>query len=191
MKTKILIITIALLVCVSGCKTVKQTETKIKTNTTENNTVKQSNVSAVDVNAAMIGEQKAESKTAVEDKVTVNETTTEETTTTNFSQPDLNGKQYPTSQTKTKKTTQRGENKNLKVDNNTKTDQKSNSEFTDKSDYKSDFTDKIETKVNLISLIKNKLESKAVAGISWGVVILIAGLLVLLYFILKRYRIVK
>lgn len=138
MKTKIILTAISLLFVVGGCNTVRQTKSTKFTNTTENMTVKQSDVQNNDISFKADIKYINNTNSSVSDNRQIAEYIVEETNTTNFSAPDSTGRQYPTSQTNTKRTTNRNDNKNLQINKQQQFDSDNNIDLRDKSDYKSD-----------------------------------------------------
>lgn len=187
MRTKLLLIVILALVCL-GCKTVKQTEkTNFQTNTAHNTTVKESNVSNLDVTANFSKVERNFEKEWATDNSTVDETSDESITMTNFSAPDSTGKQYPISTSITNKHVHRGENKNLKkaADSNNSIDSKAN--IRDNSDYKSDISvsDKDSKSLKQKTDTEIKEETKTPA---WIYVVVFVSLLILGLFLYFRFK---
>ncbi|MEA4981426.1 MAG: hypothetical protein VB066_01785 [Paludibacter sp.] len=147
MKTKIILTAISLLFVVGGCNTVRQTKSTKLTNTTENMTVKQSSVQNNDITFKADNKLTNNTNSSVSDNSQIAESIVEETTTTNFSAPDSTGRQYPTSQTNIKRTTNRNENRNLQINQQQQSDSDNKIDLSDKSDYKSDHSLKQDNKI--------------------------------------------
>jgi len=164
MRTNLLLLVLVVLICV-GCRTTKQTA-KAEAKTVANLDVKQSNES----------KQAADSTVFVVDKSTSTVYTDELITVTNLSNPDSTGKQWPTQTIVTKRTIS---NKNAADLNKKIAVNKQNSNKTtlrDKSKYKSDNKSQSET-------------TKETKTPAWVVIlILIAALFGVVYFILKRIK---
>ena len=170
MKTKIIILLTACLLF--SCKTTKTaTKTDVKAHETVALDVRET-ASAIDVKTATLN---------VDSKVNINEDMIETGTRTKWSAPDAAGKQFPT---ETENYT-KGKKSNTKAETTAKAQEDKTVENrlsrTDKSDYKSEKNEKIKE--------NKKTELKAPTGVSWGIVILTAGLLVLLFLILKSYKV--
>ncbi len=138
MKTKIILTAISLLFVVGGCNTVRQTKSTKLTNTTENMTVKQSDVQNNDISFKADNKFTNNTNNSVSDNSQIAESIVEEITTTNFSAPDSTGRQYPTSQTNTRRTINRNENKNLQINQQQQSGSDNKIDLRDKSDYKSE-----------------------------------------------------
>lgn len=177
-----------------GCRTVKQTSTNdLKSKIDDNLTVKTSDKASLDINKNFSKVETNFGKVAATDKGSTNETTVEESETINFSAPDSIGKQFPLSKTNTKKTTVKGEKKDLKVNQDTKSTSDQETNFRDKSDYKSDksIKDKGKSDVSLKTSDQLTQETKTPA---WVYVAGLVSLLVLIgvgYGVLKRFGIIK
>jgi len=170
-KTKILIL---LVICLMmfGCKTTKQATAISRTTNTETATVRKSDA-AGNKQTAVVTQQADNSK--------VDETTGETTAIVEFSQPDSTGRQYPLKSITVTRTVRRSENKDI----NYKQSENTNAGITISN------SEKLQTKTDSTKKENNniKTESKAPSGVSWGMVILTVGLLVLVYLVLKKYKI--
>ena len=192
MKKLLLIALLALITF--GCRTVKQTSTnEVKSKVDNNLTVKTSDKANFDIKLSTNNQLKVDSSKLIVDKGSVTETTVEESTTTNFSAPDATGKQSIESQTKTKKTTVKGEKKDLKVNQNvnSKSDQETN--LSDKSDYKSEASAVDKGKTNISDKSTNK-KTEETETPGWVYVLVSVSFLVLLgvvYGVLKRFGVIK
>lgn len=180
MRTKIIIaLTIAL--SVGGCKTVKQAQSDLRMNTTQNSTVKESNIQHNDI------ELNIDSSKQVVDKGQVSEVVNEETTTTNYSAPDSSGKQHITSVVTTKRGVVRNEAKNLQENKQGKTNK------ADKSDYKSEKSDKSKSKT--AHMVKTSSEQSTETDTPGWVYALCIGLSLIVigivYSLLKRFGVIK
>lgn len=171
---RILLLMLFLTMIVCSCKTVKQSEqTKTDAKTELNANVK----------------TEAESKQAVETKmvatdkgITTNNTNTK-TTITDFSAPDSNGKQHATRKTVIEQT----ENNKKISDAKTEAESKQTGETNIKS------VDKSTGKTTLKQAITVQKSTK-MATPGWVYVvgsILSLGIMVLIWFVLKRFKIVK
>ena len=193
MRTKLLLIAILAIVCL-GCKTVKQTEkTNLQTNTAHNTTVKESNVSNLDVTSNFSKVERNFEKEWASDNSTVDETSDESTTITNFSAPDSIGLQYPTSTSTTTKHTHRGENKNVKKNAESNNSRDSKGGVSDKSDYKSDMSLSDNDSKSLKQKTDSKIteETKTPAWVYVVVFVLVLALIGFIYLALKRFGIIK
>jgi cobalamin biosynthesis Mg chelatase CobN len=171
MKTKIILLLI-IAITVVGCKTVKQAQSVSRTNTTQNSTVKASNVQNNDVSL------KVDSSKLTIDKGQVSEMVNEETTTTNYSTPDSVGKQHITSVTTTKRGVTRNEAKNLQEKKQNRTN------LVDKSDFKSD------SSVNNKTSAKSSDNQKVVATTStktpaWIYIVVVVIIIIVVLFYRK------
>ena len=170
MKTKIIILLTACLFL--SCKTTKQaTKTDVKSHET----------AALDIRETASTIAAGTATLNVDSKVNINEDMIETGTRTKWSAPDAAGKQFPV---ETESYT-KGKKSNTQAATTAKKDEKlaveNRQTRVDKSDYKSDVHEKIKE--------NKKTELKAPTGVSWGIVILTAGLLVLLFLILKSYKV--
>jgi cobalamin biosynthesis Mg chelatase CobN len=170
-KTKILILCIVCSITF-GCKTSKQATAIKQTANTENTTVRQSDAT---------GNRQTASITQQADNSKVEETVDEATTIVEYSPPDSSGRQYTIKSTTITKTARRNEKKDISYKQNENTASGINISNSEKNKTKSDSTKKENTNI--------KTESKAPAGVSWGMIILTVGLLVLVYLVLKKYKI--
>lgn len=171
LKTKILILCIVCCI-IMGCKTTRQATAIKQTANTENTTIRQSDA---------IGNQQTVTITQQADNSKVEETVDETTTIVEFSPLDSTGRQYTIKSTTITKTARRNEKKDISYKQNENTAAGINISNSEKIQTKSDSTKKENTNI--------KTESKAPAGVSWGMIILTVGLLVLVYLVLKKYKI--
>ena len=155
MKTKVLIfllrvsVVVLLFIAMESCCSTKETlKTKIETKTEANLDVKTSNDSALNKQQSIATRLTVDSSKLTVDKSNSDETIIEESETTSFSDPDSTGKQHMTSKTNTKRTTKRGEQKNLTTDAHLKKSVDNKSQASDKSNYKSDTSVKDKGKRN-------------------------------------------
>lgn len=168
---------IALLLCVIlliGCKTAKNST---KSDTKQNSNVQlnqSSDFSSITSGSAVLD---------IQSNVKTDELTNFSGSYTKWSKPDSTGKQHP------EITGTYTGSKQSKTNDQTKTNLKQ-----DNSETKELTTAE---KINAIMGVQTKTqekttsESKAPIGVSWGIVILTVGLLVLLYFVLKRFGAIK
>ena len=170
-KTEILILCIVCLIAF-GCKTTKQATAIRQTANTETAVTRQSDAK---------GNEQTATLTQQTDNSKVNEMMDEITTTVEYSRPDSTGRQYPLKATTIKRTTGRNEKKDISYQQNETTASDINISNIEKIQTKSDGTKKENT--------NTKTESKAPSGVSWGMIILTVGLLVLVYLVLKQYKI--
>jgi cobalamin biosynthesis Mg chelatase CobN len=155
-----------------SCKTTRQATAIKQTTNTETTTTRQSDAK---------GNEQTASITQQADNSKVDVTVDETTTIVEFSQPDSTGRQYPIKSTTVTKTARRNEKKDISYQQNENTASGINISNSEKNKTKSDNTKKENT--------NTKTESKAPSGVSWGMIILTVGLLVLVYWILKKYKI--
>lgn len=149
MKTKTLILVLTLFLAFAGCRTTKQVaKTDIESSTAANVKTQTSDLVKLDIKAKNDNKQTVDSSKIIVDKGSVNETTEETTVTVIYSVPDAAGKQHKQTETTIKKVVKRGENKNLKVDQEASSKSDHATELRDRSDYKSDSAaaDKSKTK---------------------------------------------
>lgn len=161
-----------LLLCLGGCKTVKETvQIQEETVTNQNNDlqVKSDSVKQVEVYTEL------EDKTETNDSLVVNEVTVV------LSKPDSTGQQYPERITYREST---------RV-NNTKVNSNRIRDSTAVESACNTIIDKSETHT------ENKLEVKTDKKVSkpkilmWVLIVLAIGILVLAYFVLKRFKLIK
>jgi Tfp pilus assembly protein PilV len=189
------IIFLALLALITfGCRTVKQTsQTKTDVKTAANLNIKQSNESKLNIDSTSERKQNQSGIIKIIENDSVDETIDDVSITTNFSNPDSTGKQYPTSTTTDKKTIHRGEKKNHNTNEENKSNIDSQSKVSDKSDFKTaaSLIDKGKTDSSQKTNDKVTEETKTPAWVYVVVLVLISGLLLGLYTILKRNGIIK
>ena len=190
---KILFLVVLALITFS-CRTTKQTSTsKAEVKTEANLTTNQSNDASLNITSGTETKASQSGTIKATDTGTVEETTVEENITTNYSKPDSTGKQYPTSTTTNKKTIHRGEQKNL----NTNVEKKSNLDYLtrneEKSNFKFDKSIKVKGKTDTQQQSTNKLteETKTPAWVIFGILILILSGLGFIYYLLKKYNVLK
>jgi len=169
-KTKILILLVICLLVV-GCKTTKQATAISRTANTETATVLKSDAA---------GNQQTAVVTQQADNSKVDETTGETTAIVEFSPPDSTGRQYPIKSITVTRTVRRSENKDINYKQNENTNAGITISNSEKLQTKTDSTKKENNNI--------KTESKAPSGVSWGMAILTVGLLVLVYLVLKKYK---
>ena len=169
------LIFLALLALITfGCRTVKQTSTnKAEVKTSANLDIKQSvyNKSKID-----------RSQVTVDNSVT-NSVVNEVTTITQLSKPDSTGKQYPVQTTVINRITENNKAANIKTAVNVNKTNDNKTTIKDKSVYKSDSTS---SQINKLTE-----KTKIPAWVYVAVLVLISGLLLGLYTILKRNGIIK
>ena len=169
-----LILMFILVFSFGSCKTVKETTKTAVTAKTELN---------ANVKTAAENKQAAETKTVATDKGVTATNTTIKTTATEFSAPDALGKQHPTRQTVTELTTNTKKVGDTKISTEAKAENESKAKTVDKSDFKSDST--------AVSTGKKETKTETPGFVSWSIIILIVGLLGLIYYVLKRYGVIK
>lgn len=194
MKTKTLILVLTLFVAFAGCRTIKQmSKTDTASSTAANVKTQTSDQVQLDIAQKTGTKQAVESSKIIVDKGSTVENSTEETEHIKLSVPDQNGNQYITDKIKTKKTTKKGENRNLKVDQEANSKSDHATELRDRSDYKSDSAaaDKSKTKSADNSKVVSTSETPTPGWVY--VVILVVAAIVAggAYLILKRYNIIK
>jgi len=177
-----------------SCRTVKQTTTsKAEVKTAANLTTKLSDDSILNITNTSETKQSQSGTVKVNDTGTVEETTVEENTTTNYSKPDSTGNQYLISTTTNKKTTHRVNQKNLNtnIDNNSNIDYLTRNE--DKSNFKFDesITDKGKSDVSLKTSDQLTQETKTPGWVTISIIILILSGLCFVYYLLKKYNVIK
>lgn len=172
MKNFLLITGLIFSIVLFGCRTSKVV-------TSEDVASKTSSV--VDVSKASTAKAVEKDSTSKVDKSVVDEETTRTTTTTKYSQPDSSGKQYPVEQTVSQE----------------KTNRKTNSNITEKTGKSSEVasstneSNKSKLDANAKTSSDSKTKTKPPAAFTWMVIIISLGLVVLAYFVLKRFRVVK
>ena len=194
MKTKTLILVLTLFLAFAGCRTTKQVaKTDIESSTAANVKTQTSDLVKLDIKAKNDNKQTVDSSKIIVDKGSVNETTEETTVTVIYSVPDAAGKQHKQTETTIKKVVKRGENKNLKVDQEASSKSDHATELRDRSDYKSDSAaaDKSKTKSAGNSKVVSTSETPT-PGWVYVVVLVVAAIVSGgAYLILKRYNIIK
>ncbi|NCB67450.1 MAG: hypothetical protein EOM47_01205 [Bacteroidia bacterium] len=161
MKTKILFLVLTLIMAVTGCKTTKQVaKTDIESSTNANIKTQTSDQVNLNINQKTESKQSIDSSKTIVDKGSTVENSIEETEHIKMSVPDQNGNQYITDKIKTKKTTTKGENRNLKVDQEASSKSDHETELRDNSDYKSESVDKSKTKSSDKSRLATTTETK-------------------------------
>ena len=192
MKTKSLFLVLAVLFMVAGCRSTKQVnKTDITASTAANIKTQTSDQIKLAINKKTDNKQAIDSSKTIVDKSSIVEDWTEETEHIKMSVPDQNGKQYITDKIKTKKTTTKGENRNLKVDQETSSKSDHETELRDRSEYTSDSTAVDKTKHVETMHASSLQETKTPEWLSISVIILSVGLIALIYWVLKRYKVIK
>lgn len=194
MKTKHLFLVLAVLFAVISCKTTKQVaKTDIESSTAANIKTKTSNQINLDINQKTENKQAVDSSKTIVDKGSVNETTEETTVTIIYSVPDASGAQHKRSETTTKKVVKRGENKNLKVEQEASSKSDRATELRDRSDYKSDSAaaDKSKTKSADNSKVVSTSETLTPGWVYVVILVVAVSIAGGAYLILKRYNIIK
>lgn len=173
MKNKLLLLSLLLLSC-SSCKMHSLFSKRSEKAVVEMKTdiVETSHVETVVQATEKIAEQ-----------TEIQEDFTETTTTVKWSEPDSSGRQFPIETT----TKIRTSTTNKKVGGTVYKTAVATSEVVERKEDKS--TEKSTTDIKITE--KTKTKPVTPAWITWGTVILSLGLLVLVYLILKRYRIIK
>lgn len=194
MKTKHLFLVLAVLFAVTGCKTTKQVaKTDIESSTAANVKTQTSDQINLDIDQKTDNKQAVDSSKTIVDKGSTVENSIEETEHIKMSVPDQNGNQYITDKIKTKKTTTKGENRNLKVDQEASSKSDRATELRDRSDFQSDSAaaDKSKTKSADNSKVVSTSETPTPGWVY--VVILVVAIIIAggAYLILKRYNIIK
>ena len=194
MKTKILFLLLAVLFAVTSCKTTKQVaKTDIESSTVANVKTQTSDQINLDINQTTDSKQAIDSSKTIVDKGSVNETTEETTVTIIYSVPDASGAQHKQSETTTKKVVKRGENKNLKVDQEASSKSDRATELRDRSDYKSDSAAADKSKSKKTSYAAS-LQTTETPTPGWVYVLILVVAVIVgggAYLILKRYNIIK
>lgn len=194
MKTKTLFLVLTLFFALVGCKTTKQVaKTDIESSTAANVKTQTSDQVQLDITQKTETKKAVDSSKTITDKGSTVENSIEETEHIKLSVPDQNGNQYITDKIKTKKTTKKGENRNLKVDQEASSKTNLETELRDRSDYKSDsaVADKTKTKSADNSTIVSTSETPTSGWVY--VVILVVAVIVAggAYLILKRFNLIK
>jgi len=173
MKTKLLFLVLVIFVAF-GCKTTKQA--------TKMNTEVKTELNA-DVKTSAETKAAVEIKTVATDKGVTATSTNTKVTETQFSEPDANGKQHPTSQKVTEQTTNTNKAADAKIETQAKSENETKAKTVDKSDFKSDVTSKAEDK---------KTNETETPGFITGLAYLLgfAGIGLIVY-LLKRFGVIK
>lgn len=194
MKTKTLFLVLTLFLAFAGCRTIKQmSKTDTASSTAANVKTQTSDQVQLDIAQKTDTKQAVDSSKTIVDKGSTVENSTEETEHIKLSVPDQNGNQYITDKIKTKKTTKKGENRNLKVDQEASSKSDREVQLRDRSDSKSDSAAADKTKTKETSNAKS-LQTSETPTPGWVyVVILVVAAIVSggAYLILKRYNIIK
>lgn len=185
---------IGFLLSVSSCKSAKQstssysntkssTELNLQEKTTAGTNLKQTNAS----------EQFTENNQKTTDTGIVDETVVEISEITTFSAPDSTGKQHPTSKTKTKKKTVRGEKKNIQSSNEQSLFEKSIDGLENHSEITADILlyGNMDNAGIQKEKTKNASKSKTPAWAFLLISLLLSALVFFIYKILKRYNLIK
>lgn len=169
-----MLVTVLLAGTFGGCKTVKtKAEVQTDVQTTAN----------LDVKSAAISVQ---SKIATEtnvDKSSLAEVTEWNTNIKTYSVPDSTGKQYTTSESNTTGKTTMGKK------NDINTSKKDSSNVSSQTNVKDN--SKLLQSTSSKTTENKKEEVKSPVWISLGIILVIAGLLFLVFLVLKRYKIIK
>jgi hypothetical protein len=171
---KLFILLIIIIISIS-CHTTKQVvKDNVKAKTEE-----KTNVVTTTADVKEVAKQES-----VIDKGVVNETVEESTITTNYTLPDITtGKQFPIQTIATTRTIKKGEQKDVSSKAIDKSKEKIETKVADKSDYKSEIKAKITD--------KKETKDKTPAWIWLGSILVITGLFLLAYLVLKRYGFIK
>ena len=173
MKTKLLFIVLLAMITFS-CRTVKQTTTsKAEVKTEANLNVKQSNESNLST----------ETNLSTVDKSVTNEDVSVKVTETVLSKPDSSGKQFAEKITVTEQVKNTNKVANVNTESNVKTNDVSKTKLADKSDFKSD---SIANNINT-----QETKTKTPGWITICVIVLIFSGLGLIYYLLKKYNVLK
>lgn len=174
MKANRILLMLFLTMIVCSCKTVKQSEqTKTDAKTELNANVKTETES----------NQAVETKTVATDKgITTNNTNTK-ITITDFSAPDSNGKQHATRKTVIEQTENNKKISNVKTEAESKGAVETNTKSADKS--------KVKTAKNQATTVQKSTKIETPGWVYVVGSILSLGILLLIWFVLKRFKIVK
>jgi len=190
---KVLFITLLALITFSCHTTKKISTSEAEVKTAANLTSKQSTDANLNIASTAEIKQSQSGTVKATDTGTIEETIDETNTTTNYSTPDSTGNQYPISITTNKKTIHRGVQNNL----NTNVDNKSNIDYLTRNEDKSEFkidesiTDKGKSDISLKTSSQMTEETKTPGWVTIGILILIFIGLGFIYYLLKKYNVLK
>lgn len=172
MRSFFLIIGLIFNIVLIGCRTSKVV-------TSEDVASKTSSV--VDVVRTSTDQMVKKDSTSKVDKSIVDEVTTRTTTTTKYSLPDSSGRQYPVEQTVSQEKKRRVTNSNIINKAGKSSEMVSGNNESKRS--KTDANAKISS--------NSKTKTRPPIAFNWMIIIISLGLVVLTYFILKRFRLIK
>lgn len=179
-----------LIISLVGCKTTKQVDKLKQQTTTEANLSTESNEkSKLKVNE--FNEHSGSTRNVTSDKTTTDETVEETTTKTKFSAPDSTGKQYPTETEITNRKTKRGEKKNMQTSSESQENNAKKLTDNSESEKAAKTKDKGQSKQTQQQTTDKKTEVETPGWITIVAVISIVGVLLFVYLILKRYKLIK
>jgi len=173
MKTKLLFLLLIALITFS-CRTTKQTSTmKAEVKTVANLDIKQSVDTKSTVDSSLVTIDKSVTNSLVSEVITI----------TNLSKPDSIGNQYPVQTTVINRTSDNKKVGDLKTESKINSKSENRTTLSDKSDYKSDST---ATTINT-----EESKTKTPGWVTIGILIFIFIGLGAIYYLLKKYNVLK